>query len=65
MLCLSGFELYSRWVPLNSHGKQNVIIITLQETVPYHYVNRKKKNQIGIHTLICLGDSKNQIFLMA
>ena len=39
MLCLSGLELYSRWVPLNHHNSNNnnniiiiIIIIIIMKT---------------------------------
>ena len=29
MLCFSGFELYSRWVPLNQLAFENIMIIQI------------------------------------
>ena len=34
MLCLSGFELYSRWVPLNSEMKSPLGAFTHSQNAP-------------------------------
>ena len=48
MLCLSGFELYSRWVPLRSGKSDTVLLDEIKERVLHEDFDRTSESSVSI-----------------
>ena len=58
MLCLSGFDLYSRWVPLFTVGR-NLIIYVINFTLS----SVTRTTRVSVDTLVCAIDFADNALL--
>ena len=52
MPCLSGFELYSRWVPLNLTATLRSFLISSPQLTPKKGVTAVLKNATRVHDVV-------------